>query len=235
MTIFLALFIAASVWAQGALDRPRLGMMLDGSGHVRPVFGIAGSVTLGDPEGRDMISIACNRAWCLSKTRTAIVSEGHETDAPAGPALFAFARDSAWVYFPLVRQLAQWKNGRLDFVPVTVTGEILSLRALDGALQFAVRRSDGTWVVDAQNQVLDAIAASSGPVHLLDDGVLYGSPAEITLRWNDGSEIRFPLEGSKEFSALGGAYVQVRSGRTSYVIRAVRGHERMFQLPEPGP
>lgn len=227
--------MAASLRAQDVLDRPSLGLMLDGSGRVRPVFGIAGSVTLGDPEGRDVISIACKRAWCLSKTRTAIVSGGSETEAPAGPALFAFDRDSAWVYFPLVRQLAQWKNGRLDFVPLAVTGAILSLRAVGGALQFAVRRSDGTWVVDAQNQVVDAIAGSSGPVHLLDDGVLYASPAEIALRWNNGSEIRFALEGAKVFSALGDGYVQVRSGRASYAIRTARGHERMFQLPEPAP
>jgi hypothetical protein len=210
-------------------------MMLDGTGRIRPLFGIAGSFTLGDPEGHDVISSACARALCLVKTRTAIVADGREIEAPMGPAIFAFDADTtAWIYFPLVRQLARLEAGRLDAVPLKVSGEILSMRAA-GTLEFAVRRPEGIWVVDGRNRVLDAIPASAGPVLLLRDGVLYASSSEITLRRQDASEIRFAVEGAESFSTLGEGYVQVRAGRTSYVVRTTRGRERMFQLPEPAP
>jgi len=236
MRLVLVFYFAAVAWAQSALDRPSLGMMLDPGGRIRPVFGISGSVTVGDPQGSGVLSVACSREFCLTKTRDAIIFNGQETGAPVGPALFAFRGNSAWIYFPQVRQLAQWQNGQITPAALAVTGEVLSLRVPSGeAIEFAVRRDHGTWIVNAQDQAVDSIPTDNGPVMLLTGGVLYATPGAAILRRDGGSEIRFPVEAVESFSALGAGYVQVRTGRISYAIHTARGRERMFQLPESPP
>jgi len=162
--------------------------------------------------------------------------DGQVVNAPSGPALFAFAGNSAWIYFPRVRQLARWHDGQLVSGDFAVTGEVLSLRVREGGnLEFAVRRNAGTLVVNAQNQVDESIPANAGPVMLLTDGFLYSTSDEIILRRPDASVVRFPIEGAESFLKMGEGYVQVRAGRISYVIPTTRGRERMFQLPEPAP
>jgi hypothetical protein len=233
MRIACILLFAVIALAQSGLNSPRLGMMLDTAGHARPVFGISGSVTLGDSEKSGVVSLACSRQLCLFKTETAIVSN-ESADAPTGPALFAFAGNTASIYFPSTRAFAEWKDGALAPLAIDVPGEILSLRIRpNGNMEFAVRRNAQTWIVDAQDQILDSIPAGAGPVILLDDGVIYTSSKEVILRRDPGSEIRFPVHAAASFSAMGEGFVQVRTRRATYAIRTTRRYERIFQLPEP--
>lgn len=115
MKTILILLVAGCAWAQ--IQQPRLGVMLTGAGAPRAVFGVAGSVTLGEPlSAADstssptsgatssnsppsgvVVSMGCARRLCLMKTDAALNSFAGSAagstpvvNAPAGPALFWF-------------------------------------------------------------------------------------------------------------------------------------------------
>jgi len=98
MKIFIVFALSSCAWAQ--VERPQLGKIVDANGAVRPIYGIAASVTLGDPEITGVLSASCSRKFCLAKTETSLVSAGGNIAAPAGPALFAFDGDGAYIWFP---------------------------------------------------------------------------------------------------------------------------------------
>jgi hypothetical protein len=233
--------IACTALAQSTVEPPQLGMMLDTKGQVRPVIGVAGSITLGDPVTSGALSVGCGRGVCLFKTRSAVAAQtsGFGTSgipAPPGPALFAFAANTTLVYFPLSRQLARWHDGQLDPVPVALTGEVLSLRVGNqGNPEFAVRRDGGTWIVAAGDEVSGSIPVENGPVMLLPGVVLYTSPSEVILRRSDASELHFAVSGVQWFSRLGQDYIQIHAGRTNAALCTGAGRERIFLLPEPAP
>jgi hypothetical protein len=223
-TIF---FVSLVALAQSGLDRPRLGVMLDSSGAARPVFGVAGSVTLGDPSEGAIVSCACSGTFCLFKTDTSL----NGVPAPPGPALFAFDGDAAYVYFPSTHQLARWQAGFRWLDAGLPQGDIIALRVIDGRFDFAVRRGARTYVVNHSAHT-QAIVDTAGPVMLIEGGILYATSTEIALRRADGSERRFPLANASSISAMGSGYAQIRAGRSSYALRLDAGRERLFQLPE---
>jgi hypothetical protein len=226
MKILTTFAICACAWGQSGIDRPQLGKMLDASGAVRTVYGIVASVTLGDPEQTGVVSQACSKTFCLAKTETAVVSASGSADAPAGPALFAFDGDAAFVWFPRSRQLAQWQNGVLALIDSTVDGEVLSMRACAGSVEFAVRRESGEWIVKLDGSVVDSLPRSTGPVMLIPGGVVYATREEIVIRG-----LRIPLARVTSFSQMSAGYLQVRAGLLDYVLRVEPGREMLFQLP----
>jgi len=225
--IFLLITVVA--WAQ--LQPPQLGVMVDRSGAARPVFGVASSVTTGPPLAAAVISSACSSQLCLFKTQSSIFWVGGGIPAPSGPALFALNGTSAYVYFPRSAQLAQWQSGKLTMLDSNVTGEILSLLALaDGTLQFAVLRNGAVSIVDQSDQVLGTIPGT--PAMLISNGAVYATSGSLVLRLSDASELRWPLSGIQEFSAMGSGYVQIRTASGSYALRVDPGREQLFMLPE---
>jgi hypothetical protein len=222
MKILTALAIGTCVWAQSGIEQPRLGKMLDQNGAVRTVYGIAASVTLGDAETTGVVSQGCSKKFCLVKTETSL--EG--VTAPAGPALFAFEGDQAFVWFPQSRQLAQWRNGALTLIDSIVDGEVLSIRTSSGSVEFAVRRASGDWIVKPDGSVVDSLPRSMGPVMLIPGGMVYATRDEIVIR-----EVRIPLERVTTFSQMSGGYLQVRAGGVDYALRVEKGRETLFQLP----
>jgi len=207
-------------WAQDTsnqIGQPQLGVMLTADGAPRAVFGVTGSVTIGDapPEGvlssgsvLPILNMGCSRRMCLMKTDSTLVSFAASTaasptrsmqvDAPGGPALFWFegspaAGRSALVYFPRSRQLVRWQNGQLSPVDFDITGEILSIgEAADGTLQFAVRNPAGTWIVRNGVVIVDSLQGP-GSVLLLHGGILFVASEGLILRRPDQSELVFPL------------------------------------------
>jgi len=117
MKILIAFTMCACAWAQSGLNRPHLGKMVDASGALRTVYGIASSVTLGDAEMTGVLASGCSNKICLAKTDQGIVSASGIAAAPAGQALFAFDGATAYIWFQESRQLAQWSNGTLVFLP----------------------------------------------------------------------------------------------------------------------
>jgi hypothetical protein len=219
MKILLAL-ISTCAYAQ--INRPQLGKMLDQNGAVRTVYGIAASVTLGDVEITGVLSSACAKSFCLAKTETSIGSVA----APPGPALFAFDGNTAFVWFPQTRQLAQLQNGALIPIDATIDGEVLSLRATDGSIEFAVRRENGVWIVKPDRSVVDALPPSTGAVMLTHSGVVYATRNAIVI-----GDIRIPLEHVTSFSQMAPGYLEVHAAGIDYALRIEKGRETLFQLP----
>jgi len=219
-------------WAQ--IEQPQLGWMLSSDASARALFGVPGSMTIGNPALAGVVSMGCSPRICLMKTDSSIVSLSGAANAPAGPALFSFSGPSALIYFPMVRQLSGWHENQLAPIDFDVTGDILSVReAHDGTLQFAVRNNSGTWVMGQGNAILLALPGSVGPVLLLGDGVLFATGKGLVLRRPDATELRFSPGRVETLNWIGENYVQVRVPGASYALRIDRGHERMFLLPEP--
>ena len=234
MKIALLLSVAGCAFAQSGLDTPRLGTMLDRGGALRPVQGVAASVTLGDAVFRDAVSFACGRERCLVKTANAVVDGDRSAEAPPGNAVFG----DSLVYFEETKQLSRWQDGALDPIAVTIEEEVLSLRkAGQGEVDFAVRRESGVAILrvrigDGQSELLDVLPEASGPVTLLRDGVLFATVEELVLRRSDGAERRFPVVGAERMFALGENLVQIVTPNGVLALRVERGRELLFQLPE---
>lgn len=224
--LITTLAICNCAWAQNAVNRPQIGKMLDTNGAVRTVYGISASVTLGDAEMVGVLSSACSQTFCLAKTETNIVSATSNVDVPAGPALFAFDGTTVYVWFPQSRRLAEWRTGIINMLDSHVDGRVISIGASKGAVQFAVRRMNGVWIVNPDGSVADALPRSTGPVMLIPGGVVYATRDEIVIR-----NLRFPLKGVTAFSQMSGSYLQVRAGGLDYSLRIDQGREALFQLP----
>ena len=224
--------MASSAWAQ--LQTPQLGVMIDRANVARAVFGVAGSVTAGDPMVTGVMSSACSAQLCLFKTRSAIEWAGGQTEAPPGPAIFSINGTSALVYFSKNRELARWENGKLTRLELKVAGDILSVLAMaDGTMQFAARRDGAISVVDENDAVLGSIPGM--PVLLMAEGAIYADQDALVLRRPDATELRWALSGIAGFSMMGDGYVQIRAASGSYALRVVSGREQLFALPEVTP
>jgi hypothetical protein len=201
----LLFVVSFCAWAQ--IETPRIGVMLDSSGDLRPVDGVASSVTVGDAVETGIASVACSRR-CVTSTV---------------PAVIALYGEAALVY----------SSGRLmrDGVEqvIHITGEILSMRVVDGAMEFAVRRDDGVWIVRDEDVAVGAIEGATGPVMLLDGAVLFASGDEVVLRRANGEEQRFPVR-AEAFVRMSSGYVQIRGAGAGYALELRRN--RLFQLPE---
>jgi hypothetical protein len=226
MKVITAFAICGCAWAQSGVDRPQLGKMLDANGAVHTVYGIAASVALGDAEAMDVLSSACSKTFCLAKTDTSLVTASGSVDAPPGPAMFAFDGDTAFVWFPRSRQLAQWQNSVLTLIDSNVDGEVLSIGANTGAVQFAVRRMNGVWIVNQDGSVAGSLPRSTRAVIFIPGGVVYATREEIVT-----GDLRFSLNGVTEFSQMSDSYLQVRAGGADYSLRIEKGRETLFQLP----
>jgi hypothetical protein len=231
MRIRIWLAMGTCAWAQSGLDHPRLGMMLDSAGAARPVFGLAGSISLGDPAASGVVSLGCS-AVCLIKTSASIAGGDQSVSAPSGPALFAFDAGGAFVYFVESKQLTRWQGGQLNPVAYEVDGEILSIRSVNGAPQFAVRRASGISIVESGNAVVDVLPRDARGVMLLDNGALYSTKEAVVLRRPDGSELRFSLTGAKSFTAMAPDYVEIRAAESTFALRVTSEREQLFLLPE---
>lgn len=224
MRILMVFAICTCAWAQ--LEVPQLGKMLDGNGATRTVYGIAASVTLGDAEVNGVLSSGCSKTFCLAKTETSIVSASGSVAAPAGPALFAFDGAAAFAWFSRSRQLAQWRNGSLTPIDATVDGEVLSIRASAGTVEFAVRRQSGVWRIRSDGSVIDSLPVATGPVMLIAGGVVYATREEVVIR-----DVRIHLDRVTAFSQMSEGYLQARAGGVNYAVRVEQGRETLFQLP----
>ena len=235
MKILISFAICACAWAQSGVQRPQIGRMLDANGAVRTVYGIASSVTLGAAETTDVLSSGCSNTFCLAKTDTGIVSASGTVAAPAGPALFAFDGATAWVWFRESRQLAQCTGSlvcALEPRPseaVSVRdpdGEVLSIGANSGSVQFAVRRLTGIWMVNQDGSVAGALPRAADAVMLIPGGAVYATRSGIVIH-----DLEIPLEGVTGFSWMSASYLQVRAGGAIYALRIDPGRETLFQLP----
>ena len=162
-------------------------------------------------------------------------SEAGVAAAPPGPALFALDGNRAFVYFPQSNQLMRWHDGVLKPMDFDIGGEILSLRAAHGRVEFAVRRDGEFWIVRSDGAVLGALTGAGAPVMLLKDGALFKAGDALIVRRDDGTELSFDLTGVESLLPMGAGYVQIRAGAAAYALCVEPEREQLFVLPEPLP
>jgi len=212
--------------AQSGIEVPGIGVIVDSSGSLRPVQGVAGSFLLGPASMPGVLSAACSEQMCLAKTDSKILSATGETDAPTGPAIFGLSGDEAIVFFPEVHTFARWHDDVLEPLDWEIDGEILSIRAT----QIAVRRNGNVSIVRPDDSTIDSIPDASGPVLLLPIGVVFATKDEIVLRQGQ-SEVRFELAGAESIAAMGPHYAAIRAGGAIYALRTDPGREGLYRLP----
>jgi len=217
----LLLLIASCAWSQSGIEVPSVGLIVDPSGSLRAVQGIAGSFLLGPAVATGVLSAECSEQLCLAKTDSKILSATGQVDAPPGPAVFGLDRDTAVIFFPQSQTFARWHDDTLELLDWTVDDDVLSIRTGDDKVEIALRR--------------DWARETNGPVLLLKEGVLFATADELVLRRPDASDMRFELTGAESVSAMGPHYAAIRAGAVTFVLRLDRGHEQLFLLPGNAP
>jgi hypothetical protein len=230
---------AGCAFAQSGIEVPVIGTIVDSSGALRSVQGVAGSFWWGPPGVSGALSAACSERLCLVKTDAKILSPTGETNAPPGPAIFGITADDAIVFFPMTHTFARWHDDALDPLDWAVDGEVLSVQRRDGEIEIAVRQDGHVWIVHPDGSMVDSLADATGPVTLLPDGVLFATADEIVVRHPDATEARFELAGAGSIDAMGPHYAAVHiagaMGGAIYVLRTENGRESLFLLPGTTP
>ena len=224
---FLLAFWGVCAYAQSGIDVPIVGALVDSSGAMRPVQGVAGNFLLGPATVSGVLSAACSEQLCLAKADSKILSGTGATEAPPGPAVFAVHGEEAVVFFPESQTFARWHDNTLDLLDWSIAGEVLSIRGTE----IAVRQDGRVWDVLPDGSVIDWIADTIGPVLLFEDAVVFGTPDQLVLRHPDGSELRFELTGAETIAAMGPHYVAIRAGDALFTLRTEPGRESLFLLP----
>jgi len=233
---FLFLASGLATLAQSGLDAPQAGMMVDHSGALRALTGIAQSFIAGTAVRTGVLSAACRLSLCLAKTDTSLLDARNASDpgisSPPGPALFAIHDQSALLYFPAARQFARYRDGEMQVVDWSVDGEVIALHATSNGPRFAVRRNDGVWIVALDGSIESALPADTVAVLLLEGATIYSLPDAVVIRRTDGSETPFSLPDVTSFSQLSENYVQVSTSNAIYALRTEGGREQISQLPD---
>lgn len=256
--ILAFLSLSALLYAQPALDPPRIGFVQDSRHAVYPVNGLAGNFLLGEAAWRGIVSAAFSGSFGLLKTDSKLLAVDRRgktlgsVDAPPGPALFAFAHDGspALAYLPESRTLLVWREG--SFAPVRLdpvlpgSGKVLAIGLADARqAALVVEREDGLWELRVRlatagvtSQV--ALIGVTGPLLLLaNGGLIYAETGAVVLRNPDGPEKRIParLPSKLAFQQMGGDWIAVRdlAGRRAFAVCVTGGREQSYVLPEARP
>ncbi len=112
------------------MDVPQAGLMVDHSGALRPVTGIAQSFIAGASLRTGVVSAACGKSLCLAKTGARRVDGRNVNDpgvvSPPGSRAVRDSRSIRSLYFPSVRQFARYKDGQMEILDWQVDGEVSS-------------------------------------------------------------------------------------------------------------
>lgn len=181
MKFVLVLAAALGLHAQGGLDFPRVGEILDTAGSVRELRGLAGAFTLGPSKYDGAISIGCNGRFCLAKTAEHIVSQSSTEAAPAGPAIFGFEGDRALIYFPESRRFARWDDSGLEMLDWNVDGEVLAVRPRGDDADIVVRRGGEVWISEIGGHVRGSLPWDTVAALLLPSGVVYAGSDTVVV------------------------------------------------------
>ncbi len=257
--ILPVLLVSAAAWAAGPLTAPRVGLMSDGAGGLRPVLGLAANFVLGPASGSGVVSVASSARFGLVKTEDTLWVEDERGAvvrtwmAPSGKALLAFypSGEPALAFFP--------SNGtlqRLDLLdaiplaldPAALGGEAIALAAEPGVAKLLVRREDGFRRVDVslENGGIvgeDTVEGIAGPaLATADGGLVFSQGCELVLNRVAAEPRRVTLEApAEELTQMGDGWVLVRlrsesrSDTLHKLVRFLSGREEVYTLPEARP
>jgi hypothetical protein len=249
------LFVAVSASAQPAIAPPQVGFMQDTAGSLRPVYGLAGNFLTGEPIAEGVISAAYSGSFGWAKTDSAVIvtdSQGQviaASDAPEGPALFAFARDGkpALAYLFTFNSLLQWTGATLTPVPLDwaalAADAVLSIAVPDpDHAAMLVQRNDGIWdvrillatgEVDSQT----ALPAVTPPACMLASGDVVSSDDDgLVVQKANGSLVHIAARLPDSFSLqqMGDRWLQLRdlANGSQFAVRISKDREGFYALPE---
>jgi len=232
MKILLSILMTGCAWAQ--IESPQIGVMLDVNGRARPVLGSPAAAAIGTPwfDGA-VISLACSADACVAKTESALFTPaGVVVAAPPGAAIIAldpYSPGAAYLYFVESGQLARWTGSQLIPVAFAPGGDVLSLRAVAGGVEYAVESDGEIWIgrksLGAANTVL-----------LLDGGgALLARGGHVRLLRPDGTERDFAVAPAGSvvggFIRMSDEYVEVLTDAGMWALDLEPGHEQIFLLP----
>ena len=243
--LLLALCGSAAV-AQVDLAPPRRGVTAGDSGSLRPLLGVAGSLTAGAPLRGGVVSAASSGRFTLVKTHDTVeVLLDEETisvaDAPEGRAIFAFTPGGApgLAYFPATGGVMLWE-GRAFRPAWSLNGvEVLAaaVRPHDIAA-FAAAGEDGVRIEtrrlrDGQLTAIETLAQARGPVLLGSDGaVVYWDGERLIANLAGSPPLEAPLPHPPAgFEQAGERLIVMQCGKWSFGLELVAGRARLFQLP----
>ena len=241
--ILASFLLSVSIaFTQPAITSPQIGFVLDSTHAVRPVLGVAGNFSLGDPIRGNVVSSVFLGSFGIVKTESTLAVfdvSGQilfEQDAPAGPALFG----SQLVYLTQAKALLRWTGVFLEPLPLVLDGEVLSIAQPDsGHVLAAVRRDDGLWlfVLSLASGGLEsqsALPAGDGPVLFLADGGFVFSDADrLRIRRPDATEVQFEAPQIQSLQQIGNGWIQATaSDGRQFALDARPGREQLYQLPE---
>lgn len=245
------LLIASSIagLAQLSVEAPRIALLRDSSGRLRPLWGVAGNMVAGEPLLDGVVSAECSGGWCLVKREQELLlldQAGQQRlrwQAPPGRALYAFdaSGDPALVYFQGTRQLCRIAGDSL--VPVAAFGEeLLSIGwAEQGRAQAVVEAGEclALIAIDLDSGITEhwqALPAARTALLLPQGGLVMAVASDLVL-CREGAEKRLPLPSPPaELWRLSEDWIALRlEGDSS--LRAVRlGNleDGLVYLPEAG-
>lgn len=248
--LFAFFLSCAFAMAQPAISPPGVGAVLDSSGSLHAVIGLAGNFVFLDTGMSNVRSAAFSGSAGLLKTDTEIlvVNAANEVatrySAPGGdPALFAFDAHGQPAFAYYAGTLLRFDGSQ----PISVTwiGDVVSL-ATDGpdAAIAILRRNDRLWSVQFWPATGDVrsesqIAGVSGPVLLRPNGdLLFTRDSNIVLRDTNGVE-RTVAAGFEidSFEQLGKDWIAIREtgARRVFALRITPAALDVYQLPEVSP
>lgn len=247
--------LAVSAWAQPTIAPPQIGFMEDKAGSVHPVYGLAGNFLMGDPIATGVISAAFSGSFGWAKTDSTVIvmdAQGQAmatSDAPPGPALFAFTGDDrpALAYLVTSNTLLQWSGATLTPVPLDWTAlaadAVLSIAEPDSDhAAMLVQRKDGVWDVrvvlatgEADSQT--ALPAVTPPSCMLANGdVVSSDDSGLVVYKADGSAIHIAAHLPDSFSLqqMGDRWLQLRdlTNAEEFAVRTSKDREGFYALPE---
>ena len=227
---------------QPAITPPQIGFVLDNTNAVRPVLGVAGNFSLGDPIRSNVVSSAFLGSFGIVKTESTLAvfdvsgNTLFERDVPAGPALFG----SQLVYLTQAKALLRWTRASLEPLPWMLEGDVLSIAQPDSAhVLAAVRRDDGLWLLlyslpSGAIESQSALPAGDGPVLLIANGGFVFSDSErLRIRRLDATEVQFEAPQIQSLQQIGNGWIQASaSDGRQFALDTRPGREQLHQLPE---
>ncbi len=89
----------------------------------------------------------------------------------------------------------------------------------------------GNFVLGSPYAVLDSLPNTAGRELQLPRAVVFATEAELVLRREDASEVRFALTDVMALRAMSADWVQVITASGSFALRVEVNHEALFALP----
>lgn len=255
---FVLIATLANAWAQPAIAPPQIGFMLDATGALRPVSGLAGNFLLGAPIAKGVLSAAFSglAGWMKTDSSLSVFDQqGHvitTSNAGSGPALFAFssAGQPALAFLTTSSALLEWSAGKfvaLPLDPAALAAEaVISIGAPDADhAALLVQRQNALWdirvsIATGQVDSQSALPNITAPALILAGSGISGiissdANGVVVYQWN-GSQVHIPahLPNTFAFEQMGDGWIEVRdlANPLAFAVRLGGTRQGFYALPE---